>query len=499
MSLEANEDIMCVPGTPKLTSVDSLCRHNESLEAKNEDVETEDGFLNRVVFDRNEILRKHYQIEKTDTELIKETLDHFSKKMVKQEKVSAHELDRAIGFKSKLKFASKHVKSIEHYERTENFAEPKDTRNELSVTQLLKSVGKKKKNMLKIKIEPKAQATSTATQNPLKALMSFKDLSLDTSNHKRFRLEDREPDSQNSNTKRSNVQPRPNLDKMEFSIDNQLLKGFDAHKFSPEQTSFGEDDCFKQPKINNDTFENRDKNYFSMSFDELEYKDKPNSSEVMDRNTISISNYNTVNDKASPVVPSNGHTKKTNTINLNMIKFNEIKPSEMKIDGNAKRLVSFERRARKISDISSCESIHKTSHNNCHCDKFKLMAKQLGMPFDAKFVDRVQAALFKCDEPKNVEEGAQKRVPNYKLKLLNKKVLDNIDNIQKEKKSFMVLNKENTAANDEQRASAGVETNIKARIDKLKAFKKYFMKTENDEHEAKQARRKKSNDLNTFR
>ena len=121
------------------------------------------------------------------------------------------------------------------------------------------------------------------------------------------------------------------------------------------------------------------------------------------------------------------------------------------------------------------------------------------MAFDDKFVERVQNALFSKEKPQKVEEPAQPKGPNYRLKLLNKKVINDINNIQKDKKSFIVQDKENNTGNDEKAKDIGLETNIKARIEKLKAFKKYFMKTENDERDNKMVRRKKSTDLNTFR
>lgn len=67
------------PDTPKLTSMDSFCESPASQSEKTEKP-SNSNFIKKVVLDRDVIFKKHYNIKKTDKELITETLDHFSKR-----------------------------------------------------------------------------------------------------------------------------------------------------------------------------------------------------------------------------------------------------------------------------------------------------------------------------------------------------------------------------------------------------------------------------------
>lgn len=496
-SLDENIDIMCVPGTPKLTSVDSLCRHEELSNNKNEDCDADNMFLHRVVFDRDEILRKHYQIEKTDKELIEETLDHFSKKQTNENKILNADTNKAAGFKSKLKFPSKKFKSIEHCDKIEKSTQQKNGLNGRSVTEIVDLINKKKRHQLKIKIEPNTHAANNSVSEANKAIVAFKDLPNEHSGIKRFKLKDREVHFQNSKSKYDSIQKPTTNDKMEFSIDNQLLKRFDETQFDAKPNEFVVDHQFIQSNKNNTTYEDQSKKSFSISFDNLEYKNKLHSNEIINHNKHFISSNNK---QSITVISSNDQVNKHNPKNFNRRKFHEVEQRILKTEimSSEDEVKVFSNRLAKLTDVSSCESAHKEVCNPCHCHKFKAIAEKMGMRLDDKFIERVQTALLQQAKLIDEHQSEVKVALNYKLKLLNKRTFDNIDNIQKDRRG-VTKNKENAEENGDSKSTRAKDANIKARIDKLRAFKKYFMKTEHGEQEEKIKRRKKSNDLNTFR
>lgn len=487
-----NVEELCLPQTPKLTSVDSLCRQTEVHNVKNEDSEPENGFLNRVVFDRAEILRKHYNIEKTDKELIEETLHYFSKKLVNENKpLNQPEFKNPSIFKPKLKSVNKQAKTNEQIERHSTHVNQTNIRNEFSVNDLINSIDKKKRD-----ISIKRNENDIQVDENKKMLVSFKDVPKVNSSTKRFLVEDREPDSNKSNTQEKNMRES---NKMEFSIDNQLLNRFNDSEFILDRNSFIADARIAPFKPNVDTYNNQVKNYFSITFDDLEYKEYQKSNEINAKNNISVSNYNTQNDKETESIAANNSIGKKNRINLDRIRFKEIKPRLLKTDADCYVADddSHNGDIRPLSDISSCESFHKDLNENCYCGKLKKMADKLGVPYDTNFVDQIHDALFKNIMPRTLD-NIDKRPLSKKLKIFNRKLIDNIENVSKEKRGLL-NNKENSIFLNDRVTNHPLDGQIKARIDKLKAFKRYFMKTDHVGPEMINRKRKQSNELNTFR
>lgn len=493
-----NSDEMCVPDTPKLTSVDSLCKRTVVETNRNEELEQDTGFLNRVVFDRDEILRKHYQIEKTDTELIKETLDHFSKRLGKEKKPVSQVNDKQmVSLKPRVRSVHKKCKSIDPLDRKADLKENREIGNDCSVREIAKPVTNKEGD---VSITKSKKVIVDNTDNHKKhTLLSFRDIPAISSSGKRFPLEAREPDSHSGKLKERHVNKPVCLDQVEFSIDNQLLKKFDEVHAMQEPTFFVVDDRITQLKLNDRSNADETTNFFSVNISEENARER-SLNRIRGEGGLEKLLEKGTKQSVSPITRglSNEIKNKFKGIKLDNIKSREVKSRTVKTETNCYDYDQQDEDAVNLFEKSSCRSCDKEDVGACFCDKFKRMAAQLGVPYDENFVKRIYDSLFMKKTERTNDNNENISDNNPSIKLFNRKPLNKLQDTTQEKRNVLV-DRENGGLLQERATHRPYNEQVKAKIDKLKAFKKYFMKTEKAETEERNTFKKQSTELNTFR
>jgi len=495
---------LCVPSTPKLTSVDSICRQNELEKLKTEATQPEKGFLNRVVFDRAEILRKHYQIEKTDKELIEETLDHFNKRFAVQTK-NVNELDpkSMVSLKPKIKSVNKYTKSIDPLERNNEYSINKNMKNELSVETLINSVNQKKGGKSNRELPENINVNHDNHRVIKKALVSFNNISAICSNEKRFPLEAREPDSAKGKVKEQSFAEVLSNEKMEFSIDNQLLKRFEEVKANEDINLFEVNNEIALFKLGDTSSNQRLKNCVSIIIDDQSLKDAQGVKMIKREGKKESFLNNKITDTNENDVINLSKNKKPNfkRIRLDSIKYANMKTRILKTDTDCyDKNTNSSNELNMRKDNSLCEHKCNDNSNSCFCDKFKRMADRLNMNFDNNFVRLVYESLFKTNNENRFTENENLKENQSKVKLFSRK--NNEEFKFKSNRHEFKTNNENNINIDlmnDNFTNNPIDMTLRAKIDRLKAFKKHFMKTDKLALDAKGVSRKQSNELNSFR
>ena len=496
---------LCVPSTPKVTSVDSLCRQNQIEMTKNETEAQGNGFLNRVIFDRDEILRKHYQIEKTDKELIEETLNHFNTRLVNENRTGdAGANKHTITLKPRVRSMNKQAKSSELAKRKNVLNIEKTVRNEFTENNCAHQTDDGIKVDLVDKSNKNEMGDRHAQKDRPKALVSFKNISALCSSKKRFPIEAREPDSGKSKALERSFGEAIKSNKMEFSIDNQLLKRFEEAQAIEQPNFFEINEQLESFEPREAAPANKNEQCLSINIDDPDENDRHATTDVKAKsnvvNSAKSDKYNN-NNKCLKRGSSNNNKSRLKKAKFELIKCGDIKSKKIKTEAGDcdADTDSHEDAFKFMNDDSLCKSHYSTKNSECHCDKFKRMAERLNMKFDNNFARLVYDSLFqktKEGNPLLANEAAKEN--NHKPQLFTRKNREKPIEIQNKGNKNVTVKEQQMAMQDKQ-PHRGANLQIRAKIDRLKAFKKYFMKTDRVAADLKAPLRKQSNEFNTFR
>lgn len=427
------------------------CSNHETKNFKttrNATQENDNQFLSRVVFDRDEILRKHYNIVKTDKELIEEALGFFSKRLDCKEIANSDREREKDTLKSSSCNGARPNKLTNPVFQPNNFAKNKRARVDLSVN----NVSNNNNNIFR----------DISTNNEKKAVGNKRYGVL--SNNKQNVGESTKQINLNNDCQESRKQDNAGLtcnpeknsyedlictDEMDALEADDKLIFYETNAAVKNSATFNFGNESQKLISNSGSRQNQIQNFLSVSTVEIE---QSNILKVRDPKRILMRNGRPPLDK---IRISDLQTKRQGNIKI---------IEEKNSDGDAK--------SDNLSNISSYESIDIRVCKDCHCAELKKMADQLNTKFDSKFIAKIRKALN--IEPENAHDSKSILLDD-KSKILSKQILKKPHIINGIKKGL--YNKENSNTTNLDFGSQNYRSNAKAQ-DKLNSFKRQFMKTE---------------------
>ena len=469
--------------TQKNSKVNPIIREQRK-EIKRNDPDISNEFLHRLSFDRSEYIQRYAQTEKTDDELIRETLEHFKMKQISEQKRSI----RA----EKYSFAparSKEKQSLRKYSSKEslkrNSAAKRDLilKREFSVEELLRSIDAKKEKQRPTNKVSTADSIININYASKDNIASLDDIPI--TNHSRELFINETRGSTNVKDKKpyksfkgiaKDVKSSKKQKKANKRIPFRTNEDLALHDQNTTNSSIEIAECQIEDIIENEKcikmsiYDSNDKNIFI--YDNSSSKQR----EGTDDKAIQIANFKYEDNK----------------------KHSSNKKDSIKIKNHRQIPHSTKNQSSSANYFKSCDN-HNTRIDKCKCVQLQSLAKELNMDFNDEFISFIKkAALGKLNtRPNGRNENRNKDNSNMANSafVLYRKANKHRD-VYKEKNKIMSHKK--ASYNRNLNIKGDIAYNMKS--DRVKAFKRMFLKTENGQYEGRDAvNRKQSREMDEFR
>ena len=433
------------PPTPKLTSLDSFCNEREEDSRKNEKLNSH-NFINKIEVDKEQIFKEKYNINKSDKELIKETLDHFNKRFEDIDR-DKERFSKKIDMKKLLRFKNLFKQDKREIERKKN----KTHRN----------VSSKSKKKLKVtssskyisKGEPLKKKSTKTRRSVIKgdsSKLAFK---------KSFKL--RKQSENLCQNPQLSIIPKTKNSNKDKSFSDILKDKTDSSRkniFEESREPINKTDIsftFEQNEQNIDDKQKEERNLFHNDFEiESEVINIRKAQDIKKGPRIEKITKNTINRPGNKRLHTEGCYPENNYTELDE---------------------SF-----RFTD-KACTSINSEA---CLCDKFKELASQLNMRFNNKFANYVIAKMTTENEDKSYISHNFTKENDFRCFIKKRR-----NNDKKFKLLNINLHNYHGKSNKE----------LRGKTSKLNAFKKVFMKSRGEGEIKFSVAKKRDDVLNSFR
>ena len=433
------------PPTPKLTSLDSFCNEQDDDGQRNEQMNSQ-NFINKIEVDKDMIFREKYNIEKSDKELIRETLDHFNKRFEDLDR-DKERFSKKIDMKKLLRF-----KNLFKQEKKENDGNKHNTqrnvssksKKKLKVTSSSKFIRRGEPFKKKGTKARKSVINNDPGKGVIKKSFKFRKQSENLCNNNQLSLV---PKSKNSNK-----------DKSFSDILKEKTDSSRKNIFKPSREHISKTDLSFTFEQNDQNLNENKKNLENPFGNEFEVE-----SEV-----IQIKKPQEI--KKDPRIEKIAKLKARRNSNK------RLQTEGCYPENNYTELEESFRFTDK-----ACTSINS---EYCLCDKFKYLASQLNMRFNSKFADFVIAKMLSENTGKSCISQNYTKENDFRCFIKKRR-----NNDKKYKLLNINLQNYNNKSTKE----------IRGKASKLNAFKKVFMKSRGEGEIKFSVVKKREDNLNSFR
>lgn len=453
-------------------------------------------FIQRLSFDRSEFIRRYAQTDKTDNELIKETLEHFQMREGTDHKSSA-QADRHsyMQNRSKDKVSKEKYSSKDSFNRMSASKREPIMRRDFSVEELLKSIdGKRGKHRVVGKantVESMVHIREMIQSN----VGSFNDLPVHNHNHSRELFVEEMRASKKVKPTNTYKSFRGMVKEFKASTHNYDIKK--RKPFQPKVDSQLADHYTTNSSVemggDSESRANDDEKCIRMSVYDSREQNTYNflNTELRD-NFSSIKRVEVREGKISAGRCSKFREPRDNDCSNEILKILSKPIERLQTEPQlAEKGLSFE-------DDGSYNEDNCDSQSTCRCHKLKLLAQRVGMALDDKFMSFMTKAVLEKAKVSSSDQNENHNKHNTAFSRYMGRQNTNI-----ERKDLLSDKHAGGLAKNEKmdrklRKRADILGN--ANSDRLRAFKKMFVKTEVGPAEGRKAvTRRQSKELESLR